>query len=161
MPTLITTIAIYFLFAKLHLVGSIVGLLLAHLVMALSLVIGCGLGGSLRNVDIRPEQAASSLGAGPTTAFQKITLPTIKSGILTAAFFAFLASFDDVVFALFLSGTTAITLPKGIWDSIRWEIDPTVAAVSTLMIMVSIVLLAGSQLATIKSRRAGGERGEE
>lgn len=153
-PTLIIAVALYFQFAKLYLIGTIVGLVLAHMVVALPLVIVV-VSGALRSVDIRPEQAARSLGATPMTAFLKITLPAIKPGILTAAFFAFLASFDDLVLALFLSGTTATTLPKRMWDGIRWEIDPTIAAVSTLMITISMVLLAGSLLASLKSRRAG------
>ncbi|RVI61304.1 ABC transporter permease subunit [Sinorhizobium meliloti] len=155
-PTLITAVAVYFQFARFQLVGSITGLVLAHLVLALPLVVVV-VSGALRSVDIRPEQAARSLGATPVIAFLKITLPAIKPGILTAAFFAFLASFDDVVLALFLSGTSATTLPKRMWDGIRFEIDPTIAAVSTLMIMVSIVLLAASQLASLRSRRASGE----
>lgn len=155
-PTLITAVALYFEFSKLHLVGSTIGLVLGHLVLALPLVV-IVVSGALRTVDIRPEQAARSLGASSATAFLRVTLPVIKPGILTAAFFAFLASFDDVVLALFLSGTAATTLPKRMWDGIRFEVDPTITAVSTLMILVSIALLAGSQLA---SRRAGGTVGE-
>lgn len=150
-PTLVTAVALYFQFSKLHLVGSIVGLILAHFVVALPLVVVV-VSGALRSVDTRPEQAARSLGATPITAFVKITLPAIKPGILTAAFFAFLASFDDVVLALFLSGTAATTLPKRMWEGIRFEVDPTIIAVSTLMILVSIALLAESQFA---SRRSG------
>ncbi|MGY4501663.1 putative spermidine/putrescine transport system permease protein [Bradyrhizobium sp. GM24.11] len=158
-PTLITAVALYFQFARLHLVGSIIGLVLAHLVLALPLVIVV-VSGALRGVDLRPEQAARSLGATPVIAFLKITLPAIKPGILTAALFAFLASFDDVVLALFLSGTSATTLPKRMWDGIRFEVDPTIAAVSTLMIVVSIVLLAISQLASLRSRRIGAATDE-
>ncbi|MCW1413813.1 ABC transporter permease subunit [Rhizobium sp. 1AS11] len=153
-PTLITAVAIYFQFARFQLVGTITGLVLAHVVLALPLVV-IVVSGALSSVDIRPEQAARSLGATPIMAFLKVTLPAIKPGILTAAFFAFLASFDDVVLALFLSGTSATTLPKRMWDGVRFEVDPTIAAVSTMMIMVSIVLLAAPQLLALRSRRAG------
>ena len=85
--------------------------------------------------------AARSLGAHPVIAFSRITLPMIWPSILSGAFFAFLASFDDVVMALFLSGTSATTLPKRMWDGIILEIDPTTAAVSTLLICLSVLLL--------------------
>lgn len=153
-PTLITAVAVYFQFARFQLVGTITGLVLAHVVLALPLVV-IVVSGALRSIDIRPEQAARSLGATPMTAFLKVTLPAIKPGIITAAFFAFLASFDDVVLALFLSGTSATTLPKRMWDGVRFEVDPTIAAVSTLMIMVSIALLVAPQLASLRSRPAG------
>ncbi|UXN57645.1 ABC transporter permease subunit [Phyllobacterium zundukense] len=153
-PTLITAVAVYFQFARFQLVGTITGLVLAHVVLALPLVV-IVVSGALRSVDIRPEQAARSLGATSMTAFLKVTLPAIKPGIITAAFFAFLASFDDVVLALFLSGTSATTLPKRMWDGVRFEVDPTIAAVSTLMIMVSIALLVAPQLASLRSRPAG------
>ncbi|WFU14595.1 ABC transporter permease subunit [Bradyrhizobium sp. CB3481] len=158
-PTLVIAVAIYFQFARLHLIGSIVGLLLAHLVLAIPMVI-IVVSGALRSVDTRLEQAARSLGATPVTAFVRITLPAIKPGILTAALFAFLASFDELVLALFLSGTTATTLPKRMWDGVRFEIDPTIAAVSTLMILVSILLLAGAQFASLRSRRVGSAGSE-
>jgi putative spermidine/putrescine transport system permease protein len=159
-PTLIVAVAIYFQFARFKLIGSTTGLVLAHLVIALPLVIVV-VSGVLRSVDLRPEQAARSLGAGPAVAFMRITLPTIRPGILTAALFAFLTSFDDVVLALFLSGTSAITLPKRMWDGIRFEVDPTIAAASTLMIVVSILLLGASQLLASRPRRGGSDaRGE-
>ncbi|MQW41582.1 ABC transporter permease subunit [Sinorhizobium meliloti] len=152
-PALITAVAVYFQFAQFKLVGTITGLVLAHMVLALPLVV-IVVSGALRSVDVRPEQAARSLGATSIIAFLKVTLPAIKPGILTAAFFAFLASFDDVVLALFLSGTSATTLPKRMWDGVRFEVDPTIAAVSTLMIMLSIALLVAPQLASFGSRRA-------
>ncbi|MFK4529281.1 putative spermidine/putrescine transport system permease protein [Bradyrhizobium japonicum] len=154
-PSLITAVALYFQFAKLRLVGSTIGLVLAHTVVALPLVVVI-VSGALRSADLRPEQAARSLGATSIIAFVKVTLPAIKPGLLTAALFAFLASFDDVVLALFLSGTAATTLPKRMWDGIRFDVDPTIAAVSTLLIMVSILLLAVSQLASLRSRRPDG-----
>ena len=95
----------------------------------------------LREVDGAPEEAARSLGAAPVRAFLRTTLHAIRPSIITAAFFAFLASFDDVVIALFISGTANATLPKKIWESVRLEIDPTVAAVSCLLVVLSLLLL--------------------
>jgi putative spermidine/putrescine transport system permease protein len=140
MPTLVVAVAIYFQFVSLHLVGSKPGLILGHLVIAVPLVIVTVLSG-LREVDAAPEEAARSLGAAPLRAFLRTTLQAIRPSIITAAFFAFLASFDDVVIALFISGTANATLPKKIWESVRLEIDPTVAAVSCLLVVFSLLLL--------------------
>jgi putative spermidine/putrescine transport system permease protein len=155
-PALITAIAMYFEFSHFRLLGSIWGLALAHLAIALPFVVLVILG-ALQRVDLMPEQAARSLGAGPVRAFVKTTLVLIRSSVIAAAFFAFLVSFDDVVIALFLSGTTAVTLPKRMWDGIRLEIDPTIAAASTLLILMSLalMLIVGFVNARAASRRAG------
>jgi putative spermidine/putrescine transport system permease protein len=139
-PTLVIAVGLYFQFASIGLIGTVAGLIVAHLVLALPLVVVVVLG-ALKRVDEGPERAARSLGAHPVIAFSRITLPMIRPSILSGAFFAFLASFDDVVMALFLSGTSATTLPKRMWDGIVLEIDPTTAAVSTLLICLSVFLL--------------------
>jgi putative spermidine/putrescine transport system permease protein len=144
-PTLVIGVGLYFQFAAWRLVGTVGGLVLAHFVIAMPIVVVVVLG-ALRRVDEWPERAARSLGAHPARAFLKVTLPLIRPSILSAALFAFLASFDDVVIALFLSGTSATTLPKRMWDGIILEIDPTVAAVSTLLIVLSFVVVGFSQL---------------
>jgi putative spermidine/putrescine transport system permease protein len=154
-PTLIIAVGLYFQFARLRLIGPIPGLVLAHLVIALPLVVIVVLG-ALRRVDEAPERAARSLGAHPVRAFLKTTLHLIRPSILSAAFFAFLASFDDVVMALFLSGTNASTLPKRMWEGVRLEIDPTVAAVSSLLIVLSMVLLAIAEIVNRRAQRKGG-----
>jgi putative spermidine/putrescine transport system permease protein len=99
------------------------------------------------------ERAAQTLGAPPVDAFMRITLPVIRPALLTAAFFAFLASFDELVIALFISGTGSKTLPKRMWEGIREEIDPTIAAVAALLIMISVALLIISELVRLRSRR--------
>ncbi len=153
-PTLIIAVGLYFQFARLRLIGTIPGLVLAHLVIAIPLVVIVVLG-ALRRVDEAPERAARSLGAHPVRAFLKTTLHLIRPSILSAAFFAFLASFDDVVMALFLSGTSASTLPKRMWEGVRLEIDPTVAAVSSLLIVLSIVLLSIAEIVNRRAQREG------
>ncbi len=149
-PTLIIAVALYFQFAKLQLIGSVTALVLAHLIIALPFVVILVLG-ALRRVDLTPEQAARSLGAGPIRAFVKTTLVLIRPSILVSGFVAFIVSFDDVIMALFLSGTTAITLPKRMWDGVRMEIDPTVAAVSSLLILLSLSLLLIAELTSARS----------
>ncbi len=150
-PTVVFAIALYFLFARLGLVGTRLGLVLSHVVLALPYVI-IVISGALRSIDIGLERAAQVLGAPPVTAFWRVTLPAIRPAVLTAALFAFLASFDELVVALFISGTTAKTLPKRMWEGIREEIDPTIAAVAALLILVSSLFLVVSEV--VRLRRA-------
>lgn len=140
LPGIISAVAMYFFIAKLKLIGTLTGIVLAHTVLALPYVI-IVMTATLKSTDIRMEQASYSLGANQTQTFFKITLPLIRPGILTAAIFAFIASFDELITALFLCGAHAVTLPKKMWDGIRDEMDPTIAAVSTLLILLAIVLM--------------------
>src|SRR5439155_401829 len=84
---------------------------------------------------------ATILGANRWQTFFKVTLPIIRPGVLAGALFAFITSFDELIVALFISGSTAVTLPRKMWDGLRMEIDPTIAAVSTLLIVVSVLVL--------------------
>jgi len=94
----------------------------------------------LVSVDRRLEMAAMNLGAGPISTFMRITLPLILPSVLSGTLFAFIISWDEVVVALFLSGPEFTTLPVRMWSGIRVQIDPTVAAISSLVIIV--ILLA-------------------
>jgi putative spermidine/putrescine transport system permease protein len=151
-PTIVFAIALYFLFARLGLVGTRLGLVLSHVVLALPYVI-IVISGALRSIDLRLERAAQILGAPPVVAFLRVTLPAIRPAVLTAALFAFLASFDELVVALFISGTTAETLPKRMWEGIREEIDPTIAAVAALLVAISVLFLVISEV--VRSQRTG------
>src|SRR5262249_52943269 len=84
------------------------------------------------------EAAALTMGAGPLRAFWFVTLPALRPAVISAAFLAFITSFDDVILALFLSGTSAKTLPVKMWEGIRFEIDPTIAAVSVMLMLITI-----------------------
>lgn len=143
-PVIILAIALYFAFAPLHLVGTVAGLVLAHVVLALPLVV-IMLSGALQAIDEDLERAARSLGAGPVRAFLLVTLPMMIPAFVTAGFFAFLISFDEVVIALFLTGPGTTTLPRQLWEAVRFDVKPTIAAVSTLLILLSIVLLLVSE----------------
>ncbi len=154
-PAIVTAVAVYGLYARLGLTGTIPGLVLAHTVLALPFVI-VNVAAVLQGMDWRIEQAARSLGASPLRAFWTVTLPLIRPGILAGALFAFITSFDELVVALFVSGIEAVTLPVQMWSGIRFEINPTVAAVSTMLIVMSAAVFGG--LAVLRGRRAGGER---
>ena len=144
-PVIVVAIGIYYAFARYGLVGSPVGLILAHTCMAVPFVV-TSVSASLSGIDPRLEQAALNLGATPIGAFFQITLPLIRPGVLAGALFAFITSFDELVVALFISGSGAVTLPRRMWDDLQYQIDPTIAAVSTLTIVLTIVLMGCAHL---------------
>jgi putative spermidine/putrescine transport system permease protein len=135
-------------------VGTLLGLVLAHTVLALPFVVVV-VAATLRGFDESLELAAQNLGANRWHTFRLVTLPLIAPGIVSGAVLAFITSFDEVVIAIFVSGARAPTLPKQMWDGIRTEIDPTVAAVSTLLIFVTAGLVGAL---TLIRRRADRER---
>jgi putative spermidine/putrescine transport system permease protein len=92
------------------------------------------------------EMAARSLGASRLRAFMVITLPQIRFSVITAALLSFLTSFDEVIVAMFVSGGENSTLTRNMFNALRDQIDPTIAAISTIMIVVSTSLLVLAQL---------------
>jgi putative spermidine/putrescine transport system permease protein len=139
-PIIILALVYYFFFSKLRLIGSPWGLILAHTVLAIPFVV-INVSATLKGFDFTLEKAAMNLGANPIQAFLRVTLPLIKPGIIAGALFAFITSFDEIVVAMFICGTTAVTLPKRMLDGIRTEINPTISAVSTLEIIGVIIIL--------------------
>lgn len=151
-PTIITAIGIYFMMVKLGLNGTILAIAIGHSVVVFPLMVII-ISATLQDFDIRMEQAAISLGASPLTAFWRVTCPVIAPGLLTAALFAFLTSFDELIVPLFLGGPYTQTLAVRIWNSVMLEIEPTIAAVSTLLIGLAILaMLAASLLKKWSSR---------
>jgi putative spermidine/putrescine transport system permease protein len=144
-PTIVTAVALYGMLSPLGLVGTIPGLVLAHTVLALPFVV-INVAAVLQKLDPRMIQAARSLGAQPLAAFRLVTLPNILPGVAAGALFAFLKSFDDFVVALFMAGVGAVTLPVQMWSGIRFEISPTVAAASTVLLVMSCLLLTLQRL---------------
>jgi len=153
-PVIIVAIAIYGLYAKLRMVGTLHGLVLAHTVLALPFVVVV-VSATLSGFDSTLELAAQNLGANGWRTFRFVTLPLIRPGIVSAALLAFVTSFDEVVVAIFVSGTQAATLPKQMWDGIRTEIDPTVAAVSTLLIAVTTAVICISAIVRLRAGADG------
>jgi putative spermidine/putrescine transport system permease protein len=150
-PGIIAAIGIYYAFSRYHLVGTPAGLVLAHTCLAVPFVV-TSVSASLAGLDRRLEQAALGLGATPWGTFRQVTLPLISPGVLVGALFAFITSFDELIVALFLSGSGAVTLPRRMWDDLRFAIDPTIAAVSVLTIVLTAAVLGCAHL----SRRRGG-----
>jgi len=144
-PVIVVAIGIYYAFARYGLVGTPAGLILAHTCLAVPFVV-TSVNASLAGIDPRLEQAALSLGATPTGTFFQITLPLIRPGVLVGALFAFITSFDELIIALFISGSGAVTLPRRMWDDLLYQIEPTIAAVSTLTIVLTVVLMGCAHL---------------
>lgn len=145
MPLVVVAIALYFLFVRLHLVGTYAGLIMAHTVLAIPFVV-VTVTAVLQGFDRTLEHAAMSLGADRFQTFYRVTLPLISPGIFSGALFAFITSFDEIIIAIFITGTSAVTLQKKIWDSIRLEINPMVTSIASLLILLSVIILVGSEM---------------
>lgn len=143
-PLIIYSIAVYAVFSQMRLIGHWQAIVLAHTVHAIPFVVII-VTAALRTFDINHENAAMSLGASRLQAIRRVTLPQIRPSLVSAAFLAFISSFDELIIAMFLGGSN-MTLPKKMFDNIMNEIDPTIAAVSVLqIILVTIILLLVSR----------------
>jgi putative spermidine/putrescine transport system permease protein len=142
-PTIIYSVSVYGLFARLRMIGDWRTIALAHTVLAIPYVVII-VSASLKTVDPTLEQAALGLGASRLTAIRRITLPIIRPAIISAMFLAFVSSFDELVVAMFLGGAN-MTLPKKMFDNILNEIDPTIAAVSVMQVVLVCIALSAAQ----------------
>lgn len=140
-PVIILGVGIFYLYVRLNIVNTIVGLVLAHSILAIPFVVVTVTSG-LRQYDMNQERAARSLGASRLTAFRTVTIPQIKGSIVAGSLFAFITSLDEVVIALFISGGANTTLTRRMFTGLRDEIDPTIAAISSLLIVLSVILLS-------------------
>jgi putative spermidine/putrescine transport system permease protein len=144
-PVILVGIGVFYAYVRLKLVNTILGIVIAHSMLALPLVV-LVVTSALKSYDMNQETAARSLGASRVRAFLLVTLPQIRFAILTGAVLAFLTSFDEVVIALFVSGGDNSTLTRNMFTALRDQIDPTIAAISTVMILISSLLLGLSQM---------------
>lgn len=152
-PVIVTAVAFYRSALDVGLNGTILGMSLGHMILALPFVV-INVGISLRSVDPTWIRAASGLGAGPWRIFRTITLPNVMPGMVGGAVFSFITSFDEVVISVFLAGYANKTLPVKIWESIRLEFTPVIAVAATLMIVLVIVLFAVTQFIRPKTAEA-------
>lgn len=144
-PVVLVAIGAFYAYVKLDILYTLTGLVLAHTVLALPLVV-IVIGAALKSYDMSLENAARSLGAPRWKAFLTITLPQIRFAVVTSALLAFLTSFDEVVVAMFVSGGDNPTLTRNMFNSLRDQIDPTIASISTIMIGVTTLLMVLAQL---------------
>ena len=157
-PSIITAIAMYYLAGKIGLIGNFLWLGLCHAVIAMPIVLLILLS-ALQAVDPNLERAALGLGSSPVRVFCRVVVPIALPGILSAALFAFLASFDELLISLFLAGVRAQTLPVRIWNSLNLQVEPTIAAVSAFLIGVTTLILAADGL--LRHRRAQRRRARD
>jgi putative spermidine/putrescine transport system permease protein len=139
-PLIVLALAFYISLAKAGILGTKLGLILAYTPLTLPFSV-LPISATLRGFDKSLEHAALNLGANRFQTFTKITFPIIRPGVLTGAIFAFMIAFDEVVIALFICGTDAVTLPKKMWDVIRYEVEPMLPAISTLLLLLAALIL--------------------
>jgi putative spermidine/putrescine transport system permease protein len=144
-PVILVGIGVFYAYVQVRLVNTLTGIVLAHSMLAIPLVLMI-VTSALKSYDMNQEMAARSLGASRLRAFLSVTLPQIRFAVVTGAILSFLTSFDEVIVAMFVSGGENSTLTRNMFNALRDQIDPTIAAISTIMILVSSALLALSQL---------------
>jgi putative spermidine/putrescine transport system permease protein len=140
-PAVVVGVALLQFYAMVHLNGTFVGLALAHMVITVPYVVRA-VTASLQGIDPELEHAARVLGASGPVAFFTVTLPLIRPGVAAGALFAFIVSFDNVPVSIFLLGSGQMTLPVKIFTAIEYGVDPSIAAISTLLIVLTGVGLA-------------------
>lgn len=143
-PLIFVAIGVFFVFARMGLNNTLTGLILAHSTLAIPFVMIAVTNG-LKGFDIQQERAARSLGASPVWAFFTVTMPQIRISIFSGMLFAFITSFDEVIVSIFVSSGANSTLTKRMFANIRDQVDPTVAAISSMLVVASIVILVGAQ----------------
>ncbi|MCV3211362.1 ABC transporter permease [Mesorhizobium sp. YC-39] len=151
LPVVVFAIAIYAFFLRLGLGGTTIGFVIAHTVLALPFAI-IPIATALEGFDRSIEDAAIVCGASPLEARLRITLPSIRIGIFSAAIFSFLASWDEVVVAIFMASPSLQTLPVKIWGSLRSDLSPVIAAASSLLVGLTLALMVVTALLQRKVR---------
>lgn len=139
-PVIILAVGTYFFFAPLRLTGTYTGIILAHTTLAVPFVI-ITVGATLTSLDENLVRAAFSLGAHPVRVFFKVILPLVLPGVMSGAVIAFATSLDEVVMILFLAGPEQNTIPRQMFNGIKYYLSPTITAVATVLIVVSILIL--------------------
>jgi len=149
-PSIITALALFFLGARLDLLGSFLGLIVAHTVLVVPYVILL-MTVAIQSFDQRIELVALTLGATKLRMLTRVLLPNLMPSAFAAWLFAFVVSFDEVVVTLFLAGTH-FTIPKKMFNELTLQINPTITAIATVLILFSL-LVAG--VAGLLMRRGG------
>ena len=156
-PLIIIAAGMFFFYTRFNLVASYPGLIIAHAALGVPFVI-ITVTATLSGFDRSLYNAAVGMGASPTRAFWDITVPLIRPGVISGGLFAFVTSFDEVVVVLFLAGPEQRTIPRQMFSGLREQINPTILAVATLLILISIALLITLELLRRRSQRIRGER---
>ncbi|MFE7767794.1 ABC transporter permease [Streptomyces sp. NPDC057438] len=140
-PNIVTALGLFLLFEPASMLGSPLAIALGHTVLASPIAVLI-LVATLRGIDERLEDVAASMGAGRLTIARRITFPLAAPGMIAAAIFSFITSFDEFYISQFLSSVDTVTLPVQIYNSLTFDIDPSVTAVSAILIACAILALA-------------------
>ncbi len=154
-PLIISAAGMYFFYSSIGLSQTYLGIILAHAALGTPFVV-ITVTATLVGFDMSLVRAAANLGATPTRTFFKVTMPLILPGVISGGLFAFITSFDEVVAVLFLAGFEQRTIPRQMWAGIREQISPTILAVATILITISIMLLAVLELLRRRNERLRG-----
>ena len=156
-PLIISAAGMYFFYARIGIASTHFGVILAHAALGIPFVI-ITVTATLVGFDHQLTRAAASLGSSPTRTFFVVIVPLILPGVISGALLAFITSFDEVVVVLFVGSVEQRTIPWKMFSGIREEIRPTILAVATLLVFVSIVLLTMVELLRRRSERLRGIR---
>ena len=154
-PLIITAAGMFFFYARINLVYTFTGVILAHVALATPFVV-ITVTATLVGFDMNMVKAAQSLGARPVKTFFRVIMPLILPGIISGALFAFITSFDEVVIVLFMASLDQLTIPKQMWAGIRQEISPVILCMATCLVALSIFLLTTVELLRRRSERLRG-----
>jgi putative spermidine/putrescine transport system permease protein len=154
-PLIISAAGMYFFYSRIGLQGTFAGVVLAHAALGTPFVI-ITVTATLIGFDQSLVRAAANMGAGPVRTFFKVQMPLILPGVISGALFAFITSFDEVVVVLFVGSAGQKTLPWQMFTGLREQISPTILAVASLMVAVSILLLTTLEMLRRRSERLRG-----
>jgi len=154
-PLIISAAGMYFFYSRINLQGTYLGVILAHAALGTPFVI-ITVTATLVGFDRSLTRAAASLGADPVTTFFRVQMPLIVPGVISGGLFAFITSFDEVVVVLFLGSAETKTLPWQMFTGLREQISPTILAVATILVTLSILLLTTVELLRRRSERIRG-----
>ena len=154
-PLVITATGMFFFYSSINLAQTDLGIILAHATLGTPFVI-ITVTATLIGFDRSLISAAQNLGAPPHTAFFRVVLPLILPGVIAGALFAFVTSFDEVVVVIFLAEFDQRTIPRQMWAGIREQLSPTILAIATILVLLSVLLLATVELLRRRSERLRG-----
>ena len=154
-PLIITSAGMFFFYAKVNLVYTFTGIILAHVALSTPFVV-ITVTATLVGFDTNMTKAAQSLGARPVRTFFKVIMPLILPGVISGALFAFITSFDEVVVVMFMASLDQLTIPKQMWAGIRQEISPVILCMATCLVALSIFLLTTVELLRRRSEKMRG-----
>ena len=154
-PLIISAAGMYFFYSRVGLQGTLIGVILAHAALGTPFVV-ITVTATLVGFDRSLIRAALGLGASPFTVLRRVIVPIILPGVISGALFAFITSFDEVVVVLFVGSFEQRTIPWQMFSGIREHISPTILAVATVLVGVSIVLLTVLELLRRRSERLRG-----